>query len=231
VVAVAILCCGCGAFAEETTNGAQAEHVLLFSGFDLWRGGGFIHGGALWSPQGLDASGFTFKLLLGGGSYRYRSGDIGIRGQELMASALPGWRFKGDRFELTIFGGIDMQSHRLLPDDPGNRLRGDRGGVRTGADLWYEPAPSLMATASISASSIGSSVWSRAAAGWRMPGVGWIGPEVSGFTDGHYREVRAGGHVTAFTTGPLEWSFGAGYARNSDRRAGAYGHIGILTRH
>ena len=32
---------------------------LFFSGTDLWRFGAFLYGGTLWSPNGLDANGFT----------------------------------------------------------------------------------------------------------------------------------------------------------------------------
>jgi hypothetical protein len=60
--------------------------------------------------------------------------------------------------------------------------------------------------------------------------VAWVGPELYAVTDGNYRQFRAGAHVTAFKTGWFEWSAGVGYAQDSDHRAGAYGHIGILTR-
>ena len=36
---------------------------LLFSGTDLWRDGRFLHGGVLWSPDGLDREGFTLKVM------------------------------------------------------------------------------------------------------------------------------------------------------------------------
>ncbi|MEA2928880.1 MAG: hypothetical protein QOG38_1308, partial [Hyphomicrobiales bacterium] len=74
VVATGLAFCGATAARANTTQDGEAAHFLLHGGFDLWRNGGFGHGGLLWSPDGLNKEGFTFKLLLGGGTYRYRSG-------------------------------------------------------------------------------------------------------------------------------------------------------------
>ena len=85
-----------------------------------------------------------------------------------MAAALPGWRWRREGFEVTVFAGLDVQDHRFSPDDPGNRLRGTHGGARGGFDVWYEPFRDGMVTASASLSTVGSSYWTRAAAGWRF---------------------------------------------------------------
>lgn len=49
---------------------ADAARLLVFSSVDIWRQGGFAHGGALWAPAGLDRDGFVLKLMFGGGLYR-----------------------------------------------------------------------------------------------------------------------------------------------------------------
>jgi hypothetical protein len=216
--------------AEEPANGAAAEHFLLFGGADLWRNGDFVHGGLLWSPQGLAKEGFTLKILLSGGSYRYLSGTLPITGNEVLADALPGWRFKSDRFELALFAGLDLQHHWLIPDDPGNRLQGNRAGVRAGFDLWYQPTDMLMTTASLWASTIDTNIWGRAAVGWRFLDRVWLGPEATGFEDHTYNQWRLGVHATAFQTGPYEWSAGLGYTWDSDGNAGPYGRLGLLVR-
>jgi hypothetical protein len=69
-VAVSMLCGLDCAFAETAADGADSDHYLLFGGSDLWRSGGFLHGGVLASPGGLLHEGFTFKLLFGGGVFR-----------------------------------------------------------------------------------------------------------------------------------------------------------------
>lgn len=230
MAAASIVCSIDGAFAGDAANGANVDRFLLFSGFDLWREGGFAHGGVLWSPAGLGREGFTFKLLIAGGRYQYPSGTTEISGRQSLASAMPGWRFVRDRAELTVFAGVDLQSYRFIPDDPLNDLRGDHVGLRVGADFWSEPVDGMMVTGAISASTVGPNIWSRAAAGVRVLNWAWFGPEVQMFGDGHYEQLRAGAHVTGLRTGRFEWSAGVGYALDSDHHAGPYGRLGLMTR-
>jgi hypothetical protein len=218
-----------GAHADTTTDGDTA-HFLLHGGFDLWRSGGFGHGGLLWSPDGLRQDGFTLKLMLGAGTYRYRAGTAEITGRQYVTSVLPGWRFKDGSIELTVFGGLDLQQHRTSPDDPGNALRGFHAGARGGFDLWFEPLPTaLMITTSVSASTIGKTIWWRGAAGVRAFDL-WVGPESVWCGDLTYRQLRFGAHVTGLRTGPLEWSAGVGWVTASDNRSGVYGRLGVLLR-
>lgn len=206
--------------------------ILYFSGADLWSSGNFVHGGLLWSPGGLAREGFTLKLLAGTGTYRYHSGAVGaeITGTQMLGSVMPGWRLVYDHFELTAYAGPDIQDHRLSPGDPGNRLQGTLAGVRVGADLWWEPLASTMLAGNISASTIGSGFSARLATGWRAFDAAWLGPEVQLLGDTSYRQYRLGAHISSFRTGAFEWSAGAGYQVDSDRRTGFYGRIGILTR-
>jgi hypothetical protein len=103
-------------------------------------------------------------------------------------------------------------------------------GVRAGVDVWYEPSPSMMLAANVSASSIGPSFWSRIAAGWRAFDRFWLGPEALAMGDSTYQQIRAGMHVTSFKPGNFEWSAGAGYVLDSDSRSGPYVRLGVLTR-
>jgi hypothetical protein len=41
------------AVAETAATGESDAHFLFFGGTDLWRYGGFGHGGLRWSPDGL----------------------------------------------------------------------------------------------------------------------------------------------------------------------------------
>src|SRR3954447_19462268 len=43
------------------------EHVLFFSGTDMWRNGAFSHTGMFWAYRGLDGDGPVLKLLLNSG--------------------------------------------------------------------------------------------------------------------------------------------------------------------
>jgi hypothetical protein len=213
--------------------GAQGSgaKVLLFSGTDLWRSGAFLYGGALWSPEGLDREGFTLKILLSGGSYDYMSGTLGkVAGRELTAQLMPGWRFKAARFELKFFAGLDLQHHRLKPDDPDSGLRGGDVGLRGAFEIWTEPTPQSMLSLDGSASTIVDSYNIRAAAGWRLADLLYLGPEAQAFASDGYSQRRFGLHVTAFKTGVFEWSAATGYASDSDHRSSAYVRLGVSTR-
>ncbi len=218
------------AFAETGEQRDAAAHFLFFGGADIWRNGAFTHGGFLWAYQGLDRDGPVFKLLLNGGFYRFRSGPVEITGRQMMAAALPGWRWRREGLEVTVFGGLDVQDHRFTPDDPGNRLRGTRVGARGGFDVWYEPFRDAMLTASVSLSTVGKSYWTRAAAGWRFFDAVWLGPELHASGDDNYRQFRAGAHVTSLRVWGYEFSAGGGWVTDSDQRSGAYGRVGVLVR-
>ncbi|WP_458760424.1 cellulose biosynthesis protein BcsS [Afipia sp. TerB] len=211
-------------------GGAQPERFLYFSGFDLWREGTSSYGGMQWAPAGLNNDGFTLKLLLAGGQYRYTAGMMEITGTNFLVAALPGWRIKRGNFEAKLFAGLDLQHHVLSPDDPTNGLRGTHAGLRVGADLWWEPTHTLMIASSLSGSTIGINFGARLATGWRLFDRCWFGPEIETMGDEIYRQYRAGVHITSLKYGRFEWAFGAGYSQDSDHRAGLYGRFSLLTR-
>lgn len=229
-VAVALALCGVeSAFAGPAAE-QDAAHILFFGGTDIWRNGGFMHGGFLWAFQGLDADGPVLKLLLNGGLYRYHSGATDITGEQVMGAALPGWHFKRDALDVTLFAGVDVQDHRFTPADPGNRLGGTHVGARGGFDVWYQPMRDGMLTASASLSTVGSSYWTRAAAGWRFFDAVWLGPEFHACGDDTYRQLRFGAHITSLRISGTEWSAGAGWVTDTDGRDGVYGRLGVLVR-
>jgi hypothetical protein len=216
---------------EGARAGPADEHrFLLFSGFNLWRHGGFGHGGMLWSPNGLTQEGFTLKLLLAGGQYRYHAGTTEVTGTQALASVMGGWRFKRDGLEITLFLGPDLQMNRLSPDDRGNRMRGTQFGTRVGADFWYQPNQAVMVNGGVSASTIGPNYWARGAVGWRFMESVWIGPELMALGGDRYHQFRAGVHATGWRTQTLEWSAGFGYAHDTDDRDGLYTRIGVIIR-
>jgi hypothetical protein len=239
VAAAAILAAALNSFArsalaETAADGREALRLLLFANTDLWRHGGFSHGGAVWSPRGLDREGFALKVMLGGGLYRYISGALGnaeVEGRQLSATLLPGWRFIRGGVIVTVFAGIDFQHHHLSPNDPAAGLRGGNVGFRTGFEIWYEPTAATTVAADASVSTIGPSYSARLAAGWRPFGSYYLGPEVHAFgADDNYRQLRVGGHLTGLKTEQFEWSAGIGWASDSDHRSSIYGKLGLITR-
>jgi hypothetical protein len=227
VAAIWVVAAECAS--AESAGADRFATYLLFGGADLWRDGGSVHGGVLWSPRGIANDGFTLKLLLAAGTYKYRSGATRFTGRHALTALMPGWRFKTNALEVTVYAGLDTQTHATSPIDAGNKLRGPHAGLRVGADAWYEHGP-LMASTAASASTIGTSYWARTAIGWRAFDLGWIGPEALALGDTTYRQFRVGLHLTSLRAGPVEWTFAAGFMRDSDRREGAYGRLGMVMR-
>ena len=218
--------------ADYVDAGPVGASSLFFAGTDLWRHGVFVHGGMMWSPTELEREGFLLKLIANEGLYRYRSGALGgtqVIGKMFSAAILPGWRFQRGSVTVTVFGGLDFQRHRLSPDDLSAGLRGNYTGLRTALELWYEPVPNTMLAADGSVSTIGPSYSARALFGWRAFDLFYLGPEVQAFAaDDNYRLFRTGLHLTGLRVGGFEWSFGAGWAIDSDQRSGLYGKFGLV---
>jgi Cellulose biosynthesis protein BcsS len=206
---------------------------LFFSGIDAWRDGQFGHGGLLWSPGGLDYDGLTVKIMAAGGIYRYRSGalgDVTVRGIEASMQMLPGWRFKFDRLQVTLFGGLDVQGDVTFPYDPSHRLQGYSYGARAAIETWYEPTPKTMVAADAFVSSIDTLYSARLAFGWKINDWFYLGPEAQTFDCQGYRQLRVGLHLTALKTGPVEWSAAIGWSDDSDGRSSPYVRLGIIVR-
>lgn len=227
------LSCSAGLAGED-----EDATVILFSGRDIWRNGAFAYGGFLAAPGGFDDDGLLLKVLFTGGAYRYNAGDLGgeqVIGVEGAAQILPGFRIKRHGVEAKIFFGLDVERHKLWPDDPGNRLQGTDLCVRFAAEFWTEPTATTMIAADLSLSSIATSDSARLAYGWRVcedmfeDGF-YVGPEVQYFGADGYRHLRLGLHITALKTENHEWSAGLGYARDSDGIASPYVRVGFNVR-
>lgn len=223
----------CAALDPAAAGGAEDPSFLLFSGTDLWRYGGFLYGGLLWSPAGLDSGGFTFKMLLDGGKYSYVSGALqeNIGGTQLSAAALPGWRFIRGDLTVTLFAGPLVQDYRLTPADPGSRLHGFYIGAQTGADIWYQPTALTMAALNGAIASIGPTGYVRAAFGFRLFGAAFVGPEIGELWCANFDELQFGAQVTALRVNAVQWSIGSGWALTSDQRSGPYLRLGLNARY
>jgi hypothetical protein len=224
----------CNASVRADGFARSDDTFLFFSGTDLWRHGSFSYGGTLWSPDGLDRGGFTFKALIGTGSYQYKSGaldDAVVTGTQVTGFVLPGWRFVRDKTFVTVFAGLDLQHHRTSPYDPGSDLNGSHAGIRGAIEFWHEPTAATMIAADATVSSIGPSLAGRAAFGWRVADAFYLGPEIGGFASRDtYQQFRAGLHITGFRFAWVEWSAAAGWAMDSDDRDGFYARIGLHVR-
>ncbi len=231
-VTVAAMWLSCIAPARAQTGGPDPSSFLLFSGTDMWRGGAFLYGGLLWSPDELDRDGFTLKTLINGGAYSYNSGALrqDIDGTLFSAAVLPGWRFSRDGLVVSLYAGGVIQDYRLSPADPGARLHGFYGGGQFAADIWYQPNAMTMAAVSGAIASIGPTGYVRTAFGFRLFEPVFIGPETQLLWCGNFDAIQLGLQVTALRVGTLQWSAASGLALTSDGRSGPYLRLGLNIR-
>ena len=223
----------CAALGPAGATDPAGGSFLIFAGTDLWRDSGFLHGGVLWSPVGLNNDGFALKLLLSGGGYDYFSGALNasVNGTLVSAAALPGWRITRDGLTVTLYAGAAAQDYQLTPSDPGSRLHGPHLGAQLAADIWYQPTPATMVAVSGTGLSIGPTEWTRAAIGWHAFDSFFVGPEGAAFWCADYQQWRVGAHLTGWHFATLEWAGGAGVARDSERRTGPYVRLGFNARY
>jgi cellulose biosynthesis protein BcsS len=223
----------CTTMGRAQTALPNSPAFLLFGGTDLWRYGDFLYGGALWSPAGLNADGFTLKLLVNGGRYSYNSSGLNtkIDGDMLSGAALPGWRLARDTLTVSLFAGPVVQDYRLSPYDPGSRLHGLYVGAQLASDVWYQPAPNFMAAVNGSLVSIGPTGYLRAALGIRVLDAAFVGPEAAMLWCANFRELEVGAHLTGLHVGASEWSAAAGWSMDSDRRSGPYLRLGVSAKY
>ena len=213
--------------------GASSPSFFLFGGTDLWRYGQFLYGGTLWSPSGLNADGFTLKLIANGGGYSYFSDGLQteIHGTTISGAALPGWRFVRDTLTVNLFAGPAVQDYRLSPYDPGSRLHGLYAGAQAATDIWYQPAANVMAAVNGSVASIGPTGSLRGALGYRLFDALFAGPESEMLWCGNFEQFEVGAHLTGLHVNASEWSAAGGWARDSDRRTGPYVRLGISVKY
>lgn len=216
--------------AGDLVGGATPERFLFFSGFDLYRFGYAGYGGLQWAPTSLDDEGFVLRVFLSDGIERFDTPATRYRTTILRASVLPGWHFKRGKLDVKVFAGPDFERDDYTPLMAYRPPSRTSFGARVAADLWWEPSPNTMLSASASATTIATGYSVRLAGGWRVNDVGWAGPEIAMSADRFSEQYRVGGHVTGLSIAGLEWSFAAGYVQDSFQRRGVYGRIGILAR-
>src|SRR5579862_1040081 len=142
------------------------------------------------------------------------------------AAVLPGWRFAGNGFVVSVFAGAVVQDYRLSPFDPGARLQGLHVGGEFAADVWYQPTAYGMISVNGTFASVGPTGSLRVAFGSRLFDRMFVGPETEEIWCGNFEEYQFGAHVTALRTGVVEWSAGSGWAFTTDHRNGPYFRLG-----
>lgn len=226
-----------GAASAETVEPAAAdpEHVLVFSGTDIARGGWFVYSGARLAPfSPLDRSGPVIGIFAGGGQYRYlKAPGVAVTGHVAIGEALAGYQFTGANHAVTLFAGVRRVRHDLDSPDPDNPVQGAKTGAVVALDGWAKPAAATLVTLAASASTAFAAYYARAAAGRALPFSADLfgGGEVAIMGNENYRQWRLGGQLTGLALGPAELGLSAGWYGGDDGKEGVYGNLALWRRY
>jgi hypothetical protein len=103
-------------------------------------------------------------------------------------------------------------------------------GLRVQGNVWIHPTPTTLFTSTAIVSTLGSSVWARAAWGFKMFDRVYVGPETSysyeKFSLKGDAKGRIGMHATGFEWGTLRITLSGGYQREIDAKRHA-GYVSL----
>jgi len=117
--------------------------TALFSGLDVGPLGYFTYTGGIVALGGdLGRDSFVLRGFAGYGRYDYLSGGgFGeINGRMTLFDAMVGYQVVRSNLRATGLIGVEYQDHRLSPNDPGNRVRGDETGLKVQGEISTDTA-------------------------------------------------------------------------------------------
>jgi hypothetical protein len=88
-----------------------------------------------------------------------------------------------------------------------------------------------MAAVNGSLVSIGPTGYLRGALGYRAFDAMFVGPESTMLWCANFQQLEVGAHLTGLHVGGTEWSAGAGWSMDSDRRSGPYLRLGVSAKY
>ena len=146
------------------------------------------------------------------------------------ASLLLGYQGKTDRAVISLLTGPEAEFDQPLVD--GRVLDPSRPafGGRLLAEVWAHPVEDALLVGTLVLGSAPQRAWGRVAAGWRVRGSVFVGPEAVVSVEESYREARLGIAATGLHLG--RWSFGisGGVLTAEGAKPGAYGGITTVFR-
>jgi len=207
------------------------DRIFFFAGGDLARDNYFAWSGIVAAPQGLlHEDGPRLRIMAGTGRYRYRTGAVasGVNeGRIVSGELMLGFRRAIGQTIATLFIGAHIENQTLAAPDPGHRAQGTAAGAKVALELFHRINPSLVATASASASTVHRSYHARAALAHEHPSGGAVGIEAAVNGDLRYSEPRAGLFVQK-RYGRTVIALSGGYLSNSDKGGSPYATLSLF---
>jgi len=201
--------------------------TVLFGSLDAGRST-FLTVGAKQTFTGpLDRSGLVSLVTVGYGGSPGQAGsendsDTVVR-PTIQAGALIGYQWAFDRVFVAGFIGPEFDARQPASIEEASRLSQPRLGLRVQGELWAHPTQDILLAATVVAGSARSSLWGRAAFGYRVWNDIFVGPEVALSRSENFREWRVGAHVTGVQLGQFTFGLSGGWrGEENDSHGGAY---------
>lgn len=211
------------------------QRVVVFGSFDAGRSV-FASGGSKQALTGpLDRPGFMALESAGFGltveKLRLEDRTFAVTRLTYLQSALGGHQWMEGPVYVAAYAGPEIHEEQLAYDGRIYRPSQPRLGVRGQVELWTNPSPDTLLTATVVSGSARAHLWARVSAGIKVaPGV-FVGPEVTTYVTPTYTETRWGGHVTGATIGIVNLRASAGWMTDDAHRRGSpYGGLSAWIR-
>ena len=202
--------------------------AVMFGSMDA--GAGKIHGafGMKYAigDRGLDASGFRLSLASGASTEPARRRPTQGSLYKSDAGALLGYEWRIHDSFVTVSVGPDIETaYRKWGNLHGT---GQRIGPRLQLDVWAAPdATSLIQVNAYAVAAGSGRASARAAAGWKIAGQLYLGPEVELYRERDYFKIRLGMHLTGLELFGITWRLSAGMQKSRDDESEAYATLGF----
>ncbi|KAB2849432.1 MAG: cellulose biosynthesis protein BcsS [Hyphomicrobiaceae bacterium] len=188
-----------GLSAPNASAGEAPSSIVLFSGVDAAPDVIYAYQGIVIAlNKDLGRDGFLLKLYSSYVGYEYDTSAVPggvVDGDGWQGDVMLGYKKGFNHSYAAIFAGVDVQNHRLTPDDPANPVRGTEVGFKIGLDYetlmglpFYFGANGIYSTAF-------NTYWARVRAGLPVGHNIIIGPEALALGNDGFDAQRLGGFL------------------------------------
>lgn len=215
------------ASASEPASGVPGVSTVVFTGSDYKQDASYSYIGVVHALNGnLGSDGFLVRVFGGLGNYEYDTTSV-ARGNVdtdlIQVDAGLGYQIYSGGMRVSVYASGAYEDHDQSPEDLNNPVRGDEFGFRGQAEVETLAGSPFYFGAIGSYSTAFDSYWVRGRVGADVGHGIVIGPEVYGFGNEGFDQIRYGAFVNGLPSlfslvfgGDSKMSLAVGWADTSD---------------
>ena len=177
------------------------------------------------APVGtLAQSGLRVRADALGGVYSYYATDTNqtVHGRQESGAFLAGYEWISPTTVFSAYLGVDVRNNSLSIADPANPVIGTSVGAKGQLEFYTKPSVNTMVAAQGSFATNKTAYFARLRGGYLIGPNLYVGPEFVALGDQFFNQERIGAQLSGLRTGPLQFSFAAGYLYDRVRKSGGY---------